>query len=222
MAYKESDRPGVMIYFDVLPCLERLTREEMGALFEAIMNYARFGIFPELNGVVGIAFDFIRPRIDADAENYENKKEARKRAALTRWHGSSNAEDANASDEVQNMPTTATTTTTTTTTATTTASTAASTSERKRSGCVADKPPKNTTTFSFPTREEVKAYCKSQGFPIDWEYFYDYYSGNGWKTGKNQITDWKAVLRNWARKEPMSNKRIDVPELKYGRIGTIV
>jgi len=66
---------------------------------------------------------------------------------------------------------------------------------------MAAKPPMTTT---HPSREEIKKYCQDQGFSIDWDYFYDYYSGNGWNTGKHPISDWKAIVRNWARKEEKS------------------
>lgn len=201
-----SGRPGVMIYFDVLPCLERLTGEEKGELFEAIMNYARFGILPQIGSSVGIAFDFMRPRIDLDADAYENKKEAKRRAALTRWHGSPSAENASASDAVQNMPN---------------SNPNPNSDSDTKCSRMADKPP--TTITPLPTREEVRRYCQEKGYPIDWEYFYDYYSGNGWKTGKNPISDWKAIVRNWARKEGRGNERAEKNEFsELGTIGTVL
>ena len=34
------------------------------------------------------------------------------------------------------------------------------------------------------------------------EKFYDYYSGNGWKTSQGKpITDWKALLKKWSETE---------------------
>ena len=32
-------QPGVMIYFDIRPCLVRLSLEEQGQLFRAILDY---------------------------------------------------------------------------------------------------------------------------------------------------------------------------------------
>ena len=65
-----AQRPGVMFYFDLRPCLKRLTLEEKGRLFEAILNYAELGEVPELEGMCGVAWDFIQPRIDRDGEAY--------------------------------------------------------------------------------------------------------------------------------------------------------
>lgn len=65
-----AQRPGVMFYFDLRPCLKRLTLEEKGRLFESILNYAELGEVPELEGMCGVAWDFIQPRIDRDGEAY--------------------------------------------------------------------------------------------------------------------------------------------------------
>lgn len=68
------------------------------------------------------------------------------------------------------------------------------------------------TKFSPPTIEEVKAFCEENGLKIDVEYFYDHYTGNGWKVGKNAMKDWKATVRNWARRDrEKSGAKIKTP-----------
>lgn len=68
-----SQRPGVMLFFDVRPALKRLTIEERGRLFEAILDYGELGLLPEFEGGLGIVWDFIQPRIDQDAARYADK-----------------------------------------------------------------------------------------------------------------------------------------------------
>ena len=77
-------RPGVMFYFDIRPCIRRLSLEDKGQLFEAILDYAENGIEPELDGALGVAWDFIQPRIDLDSEQYELKVETSQYAAFSR------------------------------------------------------------------------------------------------------------------------------------------
>lgn len=59
-------RPGVMFYFDVRPCLKRLTDEDKGRLFEAILDFGEFGVIPDFDGALGVAWDFIQPRIERE------------------------------------------------------------------------------------------------------------------------------------------------------------
>lgn len=76
---------------------------------------------------------------------------------------------------------------------------------------------KRATRFSPPTLEEVKAYCSDRGNHVDAERWFDYYTSNGWKVGKNQMKDWKAAVRTWERdskggakmKTPYDNLRSD-------------
>lgn len=138
----EKERPGVMVYFDLRPCLKRLSLEDKGFLLEAILDYAQYGAPPELDGMAGVAWDFIRPRIDRDAERYEEIVENKRKAARKRWDKqeevsqpdadvcSSMQVHADASSAMHTMPTTTTssTTKTTSTPTSTSTSTPASTS----------------------------------------------------------------------------------------------
>ena len=68
-----ADRPGFMMYFDFAPALSKLTDEEAGTLFKAIMDYASSGTIHDLPGTCGFAFEVLRPRIDNDRAAYEER-----------------------------------------------------------------------------------------------------------------------------------------------------
>lgn len=121
-----SSRPGVMFYFDTRPCLKRLTNEQKGQLFEAILDYGEFSVVPDFGDdmALSVSWDFIQPKIDRDNERYEQISKRRAEAAAKRWGASGaatpenvqmNASDANALTCMQAMPTTPPTTTPTTT-----------------------------------------------------------------------------------------------------------
>ena len=55
--------------------------------------------------------------------------------------------------------------------------------------------------FTPPTMEEVSLYCIERQNHVDPEKFFNYYTSNGWKVGKNQMKDWKAAVRTWERSE---------------------
>ena len=83
---KKKEKPGVVLYFDILPALRRLSKEEKGELFEAIMAFAQFGVVPEFSEKLGIAWDFIMPRLVADDEAYRKKCQQNSENANQRWH----------------------------------------------------------------------------------------------------------------------------------------
>ena len=123
---KEKGRPGVMIYFDISPSLNRLSDCQNGKLFKSILEYGQFGVVPDFGDDLGlcIAWDFIKPAIDRDKEKYEERPRKNAEAANIRWSGrfanapndlQIDASDADASFAVQIMPTTSPTTTPTTT-----------------------------------------------------------------------------------------------------------
>lgn len=84
-------RPGVLLYFDVRPSLRRLSLEEKGRLFEAILDYGELGEPPQFDGMLGIAWDFIQPRLDVDADRYDQRCRQAQEAAQKRWGKQSDA-----------------------------------------------------------------------------------------------------------------------------------
>lgn len=207
-------KPGVMFYFDIRPCIKRLNIEERGRLFEAILDYGEYGIVPELEGVLGVAWDFIQPRLDRDAGQYDRKVEQRQYAAFVRecrknggeppsfeeWRLSSdNEKDRSMLFDTGRYPTSTTTSTTTSTSASTT------TSKEYIGNTEADKPP-TRHRFSPPSVEDVQAYCQEKGYKVNAQRFVDYYTSNGWRVGKNPMKDWRAAVRNWGRKDTVNGK----------------
>lgn len=79
-----AKQPGVMFYFDVRPCIKRLNINEKGLLFEAILDYSELGVEPNLDGALGIAWDFIRPKLDRDAARYGKQVEQKQYAVFAR------------------------------------------------------------------------------------------------------------------------------------------
>lgn len=53
--------------------------------------------------------------------------------------------------------------------------------------------------FVKPTLEEVQAYCQERNNGVDAQKWYDYYTANGWKVGRNPMKDYKASIRTWER-----------------------
>ena len=195
-------KPGVMFYFDVRPCIKRLDIAAKGQLFEAILDYGEFGIVPDLDGALGVAWDFIQQKLDKDTDRYDKQVEQRQYAVYVREQKRNKLEplpfeewktvfyiesNRNVSDDIERYPTTTTTTTTTTTPTT---------------NGKADKPPSRHKYGSYKnvlfTDEE---YAKLQAeFPGDYseriERLSEYIASTG-KSYKSHL----ATIRSWARKD---------------------
>lgn len=69
-----KERPGVMIYFDILPALEKMGPADTGKLFIAVLRYAQEGVLPELEGATDLVWSFIKSNIDRDGARYRKKQ----------------------------------------------------------------------------------------------------------------------------------------------------
>ena len=65
------------------------------------------------------------------------------------------------------------------------------------------------TTKARPSLEEVVAYCQERQNGIDPNKWFDFYTSNGWKVGKNPMKDWKAAVRTWERKHPVQQQQTE-------------
>jgi hypothetical protein len=74
--------------------------------------------------------------------------------------------------------------------------------------------------FRKPTVLEWEIYAIEIGLPpAQVDKAYDHYEGNGWKTGRTPMKDWKAALRNWKRNydEWQPKKPTNSPQDTYQR-----
>lgn len=87
-------------YHSYLQAMARLTDEEAGRLFRALLRYSETGLTPDQPGNEAYAFDFIAAQIDRDAKKYEGYAAAQAEKAKKRWDAaasrgiSGNADDA--------------------------------------------------------------------------------------------------------------------------------
>lgn len=88
-----NKKPGVMIYFDVIPALSHLNLEQKGMLFEEILNFAKEGehtVIPDDRAEM--AFAFMQSGIVKDDERYKSTVLKRRYAAYRRIAKSKNEE----------------------------------------------------------------------------------------------------------------------------------
>ena len=64
------------------------------------------------------------------------------------------------------------------------------------------------------TKEEIFDFCMEERLNVDIDYLYDYYSSKGWKIGSSSMKDWKAAVRNWARRDKKGPVQSQAPAKK--------
>lgn len=60
---------------------------------------------------------------------------------------------------------------------------------------------KSNGKFVKPSLEEVVKYCQERGKGVIPKKWFNHYTSNGWKVGKNKMVDWRAAVRTWETEE---------------------
>ena len=77
-------RPGIMLYFDILEPIRVLPDADKGRLLVAMLEYGQSGIVPEFEGMLALAWGFVRPKIDKDEAEYNLSVQRRQYATECR------------------------------------------------------------------------------------------------------------------------------------------
>lgn len=81
--------------------------------------------------------------------------------------------------------------------------------------------PTNSTRFTPPSVDEVRAYCIERNNGIDPQAFVDFYAARGWKLNRGvPMKDWRASVRTWERNE-QSKPGIGLPRQEQERMAAL-
>lgn len=172
----------------------KLTDEELGRLFRALMKYSETGERETLGGLESIAFDFIADDIDRAKAAYAEKcRKNRENGALGGRTGRSggprlgaDAPQTKDKDETKDE--------------------GKDEDKDKDKGEAGGGSPGGEETpaggFVPPTLEEVRSYVAERNSPVEPREFIDFYEAKGWMMGRSPMRDWKAACRSaekWER-----------------------
>ncbi len=177
----------VKAYYDWIEQTAALSDAERGRLFIAVLEYARSGLEPKLDGRESILFPVFRATIDRD--NKVAKTNAQNGALGGRGNKATESETKrNKATESETKPT----------------------QEKRHKTQEKDKDKdkdkdydkdesikKAPRRFAPPSVEEVVSYCRERKNGVDAQRFVDFYASKGWKVGNNPMKDWKAAVRTW-------------------------
>lgn len=187
----------IKLFTDYLDAIEPLGDAERGRLFTALLQYARTGEAPQLNGNERFLFPMMRAQIDRDemamAETSRVKSEAGKKGAQAK------ASRAKQNKHVPDLI----------------SKSGKEEDEEKENIPPLTPPPgaRERKRFVPPTVEKVREYCAERKNGIDAEAFVSFYASKGWVVGKSPMKDWQAAVRTWEQKRkaeaPLGGARDD-------------
>ena len=150
-------RPGIMLYFDILEPIRVLPDADKGRLLVAMLEYGQSGTVPEFDGMLALAWGFVKPKIDKDEAEYnmsvlrrqyatvcrERKKKCEPEITFDEWlktiGGGDNQRSSMMTNDDQWHPTTTTTPSINTSTTTATAAAATTNTTESEIAAAADR-----------------------------------------------------------------------------------
>lgn len=197
--------------YEYLEEMELLSDEEFGRLCRALLTYSSTGETTELEGAERYQWKRVQMQEDRFRESYNETaktlSEAGKKGAAKRWGAQPNDNPATDGDSQAIAPNGRATGAINTPLASNgengnTETETNTETDTNNSPSIDGRVNNTRAKRSAPSSlEEVVAYCQEIGSNADPQAYWDYYSSNGWKVGKNPMRDWKAAFRNWTRRE---------------------
>ena len=197
----------VCLYVSYLESLAPFSDEEIGRMVRAMLIYTATGETPLFDGNERFIWPTIKAQIDRDEAAYQERCEKNRANGAkggrpknqsvitkTEWFSEEPKKAKEKEKEKEKEK------------------------KKENDSDMADKPP-TRHSFSPPSVDDVREYCREKGYNVDPERFVDYYTSNGWKVGRNPMKDWKAALRSWERKEKPNGKTESKP---IWTVGTVV
>lgn len=191
-----NDNADTFVFYPTfLTSIEAIKNAAMRlAMFEAVANYGVYGTLPDFtdadpNGLLDGMFLQMRFSIDEAKAKRSTNRENGSRGGAPKGNKNAcknNRKQPNSTENKQNNP---------------------NVNDNVNVISSNENKAKSVSRFVAPTLDEIQEYCKEKGFNVDAASIYDHYTANGWVQGKNKpIKDWRAAVRQWARREDEFSK----------------
>lgn len=195
-------RDSFVFYRSFAESVKNLPPEEYKKVMQSILDYALDGKEPEQSGIEYTVFCLVKPQIDANNKRYENGRKGGRPQEQNQTKTKANqnvtkVEPNNNQTITKPKPNNNQTVTTPEPNVYVNVNDNVNAKKKKDTSVSKEK----ASRFIPPTIEDIKAYCEEKGYKLDYDRFIDYYTSNGWMVGKNRMKDWRACVRNWARKD---------------------
>lgn len=184
----------IKVFVDWLDAIEPLGDAERGRLFTSLLEYARTGAVPQLNGNERFIFPMMRAQVardiaqmEATSENRGKRKKANEDLSdlsdKSNLSGKRTQEKDKDKDEDKDKD-----------------------KDEDEDEDKEGSPP-TPSQFIPPNVIEVRAYCNERKNHVDPQRFVDFYTSKGWMVGKTKMKDWKAAVRTWEKSDKQTGRK---------------
>lgn len=177
-------RSHLKVYFDFEVKAKEYDDEEKGRLLLAMLRYAKDGTEGNMTGNERFVFPVFKAQIDEDIRVYETKVSNGSNGGRPPVNNRKPNETENNRTEPEETETA---------------------KKEERRNKKEDKR-ESIRRFTPPTIEQVTEYCRERNNGVNPVKWFNYYTANGWKVGKNPMKDWKAAVRTWEEGESNNGK----------------
>lgn len=194
--------------------IDAVPDEVAGRALKAALRYFDTGEVVELDSLAGAVFAALKPHIDEAFADFQATSEKNRQNIQKRWANRGIPSDTTGNHSLPND--------TKNTEAEAEAEAEGEAEGEEGEGDKADKPSK-PAHISPPSVDDVRAYCGKQGYTtIDPERFVSYYTARQWMAGQTAITDWRAAVDSWHRKDIDKNGNGQSESKPIWTVGTVV
>lgn len=191
--------------------IDAVPDEVVGRALKAALRYFDTGEVVKLDSLAGALFAALKPHIDEAFADFQATSEKNRQNIQKRWANRGIPSDTTGNHSLPND-----------TKNTEAEAETEGEEEGEGEGDKADKPPK-PARLSPPSVDDVRAYCGKQGYTtIDPERFVSYYAARQWMAGQTAITDWRAAVDSWHRKDMDKNGNGQSESKPLWTVGTVV
>lgn len=191
----DTGRSQFTFYDSFYRALSRIKKKaDRADAYDAIVSYALTGEEPDLDKLsdaAAIAFEVIRPNLDASRRKAASGKQGGKAKKQTGSKPEANAsnEEANSKQEKEQEKEKE--------------QEQDKDKDKDKEQMLYKAPPsakKAKAVFVPPTVDEVREYCLERQNGIDPQAFVDFYASKNWMVGKSKMSDWEASVRTWEQR----------------------
>lgn len=195
----------VKAYYDWIEQTASLSDAERGRLFIAILEYARSGLEPKLDGREGILFPAFKVMLDRDAQKSATNSKNGAKGGRGNTGAKANQSESKRNKASQSEPKRTKANQSEPKATKDIRQKTEDTGQKTEDECSPPTPPrgsKRADGFEPPTLEDVEAYVRLKGYAVDPKRFWEYFNAGDWIDSEGKpVRSWKQKLVTWEHKE---------------------